>query len=539
MDEAHKRRVIESQKNGVKYRPEYWIILPPDDTKIRCVQQNPKAVTSASHRRYERYKSAKTFSEYYELGGKKGDAKFDLARGYIEILTEGVKITYKVALEKRFKSKPATREMATEEEVKHDKETKKKKSRDDEEDDFLQSVSNNTHKSDVDGDGEDSTIDNDKERKSLSSQRVITAEEKKRIGSRVKKLFDGVPFEGTVMSIDYEGKTGQVLYHIRYDDGDEEDVSATELKYISIGNDEEEKKKKETMSPLQQLLTLVFSKCLGDRDLWDTITEKFSCIKYKKGSDEYELYQCLGFGNTRSSMKTLQHEWKEHGQFLQDLLNRIIEVFELESEKERLAGKGITATYFRGFQVDDLDLLASHLKDGTTRELGELNSSGMRTNPFTAVGKAFWAAKDFFMTCKKRKRDQKHEKGKSAKLCWFFVAFDCADAFTAHWGNFYAKVKKIKKMFETDPDSKYHRDILYGFFTYMTHTTCVHHVCHVCDERFLDLQCKMLGIPKGDPRHYSYAKDKFVQEFFTWYNATVAESNAKLAVWRKAVRSYI
>ena len=90
-------------------------------------------------------------------------------------------------------------------------------------------------------------------------------------------------------------------------------------------------------------------------------------MKYKKGSDEYELYQCLGFGNTRSSLKTLQHEWKEHGQFLQDLLNRIIEVFALKSEKEILTGKGITATYFRGFQVDDLDLLACAKSANETR----------------------------------------------------------------------------------------------------------------------------------------------------------------------------
>ena len=90
-EEEKKRRRRERERNRVK--PEKGIILPPDDTEIQCLQENPKRGKSAV--RYERYKIARTFSEYYALGGSKGDAKFDLSRGYITIIKEGVGIRYK------------------------------------------------------------------------------------------------------------------------------------------------------------------------------------------------------------------------------------------------------------------------------------------------------------------------------------------------------------------------------------------------------------------------------------------------------------
>ena len=95
--ERERERMVdrgETNKNKRKNYPrlETGIVLPPDDTEIQLLVENPKRGKSAV--RYERYKIARTFSEYYALGGSKGDAKFDLARGYITIIKEGVGITY-------------------------------------------------------------------------------------------------------------------------------------------------------------------------------------------------------------------------------------------------------------------------------------------------------------------------------------------------------------------------------------------------------------------------------------------------------------
>ena len=46
----------------------------------------------------------RTFSEYYALGGSRGDAKFDLSRGFITIIKEGVGIKYKDSIRRKRKA---------------------------------------------------------------------------------------------------------------------------------------------------------------------------------------------------------------------------------------------------------------------------------------------------------------------------------------------------------------------------------------------------------------------------------------------------
>ena len=62
--------------------------LPLPSTKISVQQTNPKRAGSKSAQRYELYKNAKTLSELYSLGGTKGDARNDLKKKYITIISE-------------------------------------------------------------------------------------------------------------------------------------------------------------------------------------------------------------------------------------------------------------------------------------------------------------------------------------------------------------------------------------------------------------------------------------------------------------------
>ena len=55
-------------------------------------------------------------SEYHALGGSKGDAKFDLSRGYITIIKEGVGIRYKDPHQKKRKA-PTTRKAPVDQRV--------------------------------------------------------------------------------------------------------------------------------------------------------------------------------------------------------------------------------------------------------------------------------------------------------------------------------------------------------------------------------------------------------------------------------------
>lgn len=52
--------------------------------KLKYQQQNPKAPGSTAHVRYEKYKRARSVGEFFALGGKGGDLRFDSARGWVE-----------------------------------------------------------------------------------------------------------------------------------------------------------------------------------------------------------------------------------------------------------------------------------------------------------------------------------------------------------------------------------------------------------------------------------------------------------------------
>lgn len=49
------------------------------------------------------------------------------------------------------------------------------------------------------------------------------------VNRRVKKWFNGFPYAGTIVGVDRHVLSGEVAYHIRYDDSDEEHVSAQEV----------------------------------------------------------------------------------------------------------------------------------------------------------------------------------------------------------------------------------------------------------------------------------------------------------------------
>ena len=59
-----------------------------DDVQIEYVAQaNPKRKGSKAWARYNRYKSARTKREMFDLGGTKGDFKWDLNKGYVRVLS--------------------------------------------------------------------------------------------------------------------------------------------------------------------------------------------------------------------------------------------------------------------------------------------------------------------------------------------------------------------------------------------------------------------------------------------------------------------
>ena len=75
-----KRKRKYYKKNKKKPR----VVLPPGDTPIKLLQENPKR--GMSFERYEVYKKAKTIDEFFELGGSTGDVKYDIDLGYLKIL---------------------------------------------------------------------------------------------------------------------------------------------------------------------------------------------------------------------------------------------------------------------------------------------------------------------------------------------------------------------------------------------------------------------------------------------------------------------
>ena len=48
----------------------------------------------------------------------------------------------------------------------------------------------------------------------------------------MQKFFDGVRFAGTVVSRDVCNKTKKTMWHVLYDDGDEEDLFDEEIKKL-------------------------------------------------------------------------------------------------------------------------------------------------------------------------------------------------------------------------------------------------------------------------------------------------------------------
>ena len=68
-------------------------------------------------------------------------------------------------------------------------------------------------------------------------------------------MFEGVPFNGTVVSKDHDKITGELMYRIHYEDDDEEDVSVMELKNILIGDEEKYVLKISTTTRHAQLTT--------------------------------------------------------------------------------------------------------------------------------------------------------------------------------------------------------------------------------------------------------------------------------------------
>ena len=71
------------------------------------------------------------------------------------------------------------------------------------------------------------------------------------LNKRVSKYFDGEAFKGTIISVDVGGDkgeySGKLLYHIKYDDSDEEDVSTEELQQDFMFLDESDNQTKSTM----------------------------------------------------------------------------------------------------------------------------------------------------------------------------------------------------------------------------------------------------------------------------------------------------
>ena len=53
-------------------------------------------------------------------------------------------------------------------------------------------------------------------------------------------MFEDGVFEGTVVSKDVDKATGEIMYHIHYDDDDKEDVSEKELRNILIDDETKE-----------------------------------------------------------------------------------------------------------------------------------------------------------------------------------------------------------------------------------------------------------------------------------------------------------
>merc|ERR1711957_553564 len=57
---------------------------PTGSESISFEQTNPKAEGSLSHKRYQKYKKAKTAEQAMRLGAAQGDLKHDFGKGYLK-----------------------------------------------------------------------------------------------------------------------------------------------------------------------------------------------------------------------------------------------------------------------------------------------------------------------------------------------------------------------------------------------------------------------------------------------------------------------
>ena len=97
------------------------------------------------------------------------------------------------------------------------------------------------------------------------------------MGKKVRKQFDGAWFDGKVTLIDTKEGTDQILYHIEYKDGDEEDVNERELQEILVENPDATRLPCEQVDFRKLAITLTQSTRCKER-LGDKVDNLMTCI---------------------------------------------------------------------------------------------------------------------------------------------------------------------------------------------------------------------------------------------------------------------
>ena len=87
--ESPKKEKKESEKKEKKFDPVIFLKENPE-TIIEFIQENPKKSGSDSHEIYEKYKTATTFQEILDSGGKNGHIRHDFSKGFLKILDDSV-----------------------------------------------------------------------------------------------------------------------------------------------------------------------------------------------------------------------------------------------------------------------------------------------------------------------------------------------------------------------------------------------------------------------------------------------------------------
>ena len=60
----------------------------PKKTRIAIQQANPKRPGTARHKRYQKYRKAKTVGEFLARGGTKADLKIDIGKGFVSVMND-------------------------------------------------------------------------------------------------------------------------------------------------------------------------------------------------------------------------------------------------------------------------------------------------------------------------------------------------------------------------------------------------------------------------------------------------------------------